>query len=141
MPKLTVNGIAVEVPAGQHDVTFANTDGDWLQIRNVLLPAYRSSRFPDVNLLGLQSEALALLWVHNRESTWRTEFDGKQPHEMKGLGVTVPVAGEGTWRVEWWDTFTGEVIRRDTVTAKGGRVELTAPDFTRDWAVKVMRGT
>ena len=131
--------ITIEVPAGKHDVTLANTDGDWLQIRNVLLPEYRSSRYPDVNLLGLQSEALALLWVHNGESTWRTEFDGKAPHEMKGLAVTVPVAGTGTWKVEWWDTSKGEVARRDTVTAKGGKVELTAPDFKTDWAVKVGR--
>ena len=30
--------IAIDVPAGRHDVTFANTEGDWLQIRSLLCP-------------------------------------------------------------------------------------------------------
>ena len=131
--------IPIEVPAGKHDVTLANTDGDWVQINSIRLPGYRSSRYPDVNLVGVENAGLALVWVHNGESTWRTEFGGKQPAEIKGLTVTVPVAGEGTWRAEWWDTFKGEVIRRDVVVAKEGKVELTAPNFARDLAVKVGR--
>jgi DNA mismatch endonuclease (patch repair protein) len=74
-----------------------------------------------VNLLGLTSDRLLLLWVQNRESTWRTEADGRQPQELTGLRLSVPVPADGAWRVQWWDTFTGEIIRQDTPTATGAR--------------------
>jgi hypothetical protein len=128
--------IPLDIPAGKHDIVIANADGDWLQIRSLTLPAYRSSRYPDVNVLGLQSKNLLLLWVHNRESTWRTAYDGRQPTELKSLRISVPSPADGTWRVEWWDTFKGAVLRRDTARAKDGRLLLTPPDFARDLAVR-----
>ena len=61
--------ISIEVPAGRHDLTFANIEGDWLQIRSLLLPRYRSSRYPAVDALGLACDRQLLLWFHNQEST------------------------------------------------------------------------
>ena len=107
--------ISIDVPAGRHDVTFANIEGDWLQIRSLLLPRYRSSRYPAVDALGLASDRQLLLWFHNQESTWRTEHDGKKPGMLQALHARVPAA-DGTWQVEWWNTSTGEVVRRDTAT-------------------------
>ncbi|MBI2299301.1 MAG: DUF5060 domain-containing protein [Armatimonadetes bacterium] len=130
--------LTMEVPAGPHEVSFANVDGDWLQIRSLTLPAYRSSRYPDVNLLGLGSDRLLLLWVHNRESTWRTEYDGKQPHEVRGLTVSLPAA-TGAWTVAWWDTFTGRVLRREVAKVADGRLTLAVPGFARDLAARLAR--
>jgi hypothetical protein len=131
--------LAVDVPAGPHTITFANTEGDWLQIRSLTLPSYRSSRYPDVNLLGLTSDRLVLLWVHNRESTWRTEADGKQPRELSGLRLTVPVPAEGAWRVQWWDTFKGAAIQETRAEGKGGALSVVTPTFARDLAARVER--
>jgi hypothetical protein len=128
--------IVVDVPAGAHEIAVENTAGDWLQIRSVTVPLYRSSRYPDVNLVGLESDNLLLLWVHNRESTWRTEYDGKQPRELAGLRVLVPMARGTQWDVEWWDTFKGTVLRRETVRAEGGRLWLKPPPFSRDLAAR-----
>jgi len=131
--------IAVPVPAGQHVVTLANAAGDWLQITRITLPAYRSSRYPDVNLVGLRSAGLVLLWVHDRESTWRTEFEGRQPAGIRGLQVTVPVASDGPWQVQHWDTFAGQVVRENTLRATDGRLELALPGLTRDVALRLMK--
>jgi hypothetical protein len=131
--------IAIDVPAGQHTVAFANTAGDWLQIPRLTLPGYRSSRYPDVNLVGLRGEGLVLLWVHNRESTWRTEFDGKQPAELGGLRVTLPVAQDGTWQVQRWDTSTGEATSPETVRAADGVLALDLPCFARDVALRLAK--
>ncbi len=127
--------IPIAVPAGRHDVTFANIEGDWVQIRSLLLPRYRSSRYPAVDALGLASDRQLLLWFHNQQSTWRTEHDGKSPTKLEALGVRVPAA-DGTWQVEWWNTSTGDVVRRDTATAAGGELILTIPDFSTDLAVR-----
>ena len=131
--------IPIEVPAGRHAVACANGAGDWLQISRVTLPAYRSSHFPDVNVLGLRSERLLLLWAHNRESTWRTEFDGKQPRGLRGLRLVVPLAAGGTWQAQYWDTFAGKVVREDTVRGLDGALTLALPDLARDVAVRLER--
>ena len=131
--------IPIEVPAGKHTVTFANTSGDWLQIRSLALPAYRSSRYPDLNLLGLRSEKLLLLWVHNRQSTWRTQFDGKQPAEVKAARVTLPAPSAGPWEVQWWDTFTGQIISTSQATAADGKLSLPVPAFARDLAARIAK--
>lgn len=128
--------IAVNVPAGKHEVAFANVDGDWLQIRSLRIPGYRSSRYPEIDALGLTSDRLILLWFHNQESTWRTEYDGKRPALLQGLQAQVPAA-PGAWRVEWWDTSKGEVIRREEAESKDGALSLTLPDFRSDIAAKV----
>ena len=46
---------------------------------------------------------------------------------------------DGIWRVEWWDTFRGEVLRRDSVRVAGGQLLLSIPDFARDVAAKIER--
>ncbi len=130
--------VAIEVPAGRHTIQFANVEGDWLQVRSLRLPRYRSSRFPAVDVLGLGSEGQILLWIHNQESTWRTEYDGKVPSELKNVQVRVPAAGE-TWHVEWWNTTSGQVIRNDTATATNGVLMLAVPDFRSDLAARVSR--
>ena len=40
--------------------------------------------------LGLQSDGPVLLWVQNRDSTWRTGCDGKQLREVQGVRLAVP---------------------------------------------------
>ena len=130
--------ITIDVPAGSHVVAFANAEGDWLQIRSLRIPGYRSSRFPNVEVIGLESDALLLLWVHNLESTWRTEHDGKTPSTLRSVRVRVP-AREGTWSVEWWDTFKGQVVRRETVRTSSGALLLPVPDFATDLAARIVR--
>jgi hypothetical protein len=129
--------IPVEVPAGPHELTFANAEGDWLQIRSLALPAYRSSRFPDVNALGLTSDRLVLLWLQNRQSNWRTEHQGRAPATLKGLRLTVPVPAPGTWRVQWWDTFAGTVQATEEVRAARGSLRLRVPSLQRDLAARI----
>ena len=131
--------IPIEVPAGEHTLSITNAEGDWLQVPEIRLPGYRSSRFPDVNTLGLSSDRLVLLWLHNRQSTWRAEFEGQAPTLLPSLRVTVPVPADGAWNVEWWNTFNGEVTQRETLTAAGGKLLLRAPDLMRDVAVRMER--
>jgi hypothetical protein len=130
--------LAIDVPPGRHDLTFANTEGDWLQVRSLTLPRYRSSRFPQVDALGLTSTTQLLLWFHNQESTWRTEYDRRSPTTLTSLRARVP-ASDGSWVVEWWDTHRGLVLKRDSVTASGGALRLSVPDLSSDLAVRAVR--
>ena len=85
--------ISIEVPAGRHDLTFANIEGDWLQIRSLLLPRYRSSRYPAVDALGLACDRQLLLWFHNQESTWRHRARRQDAGEARGDSRPCPRGG------------------------------------------------
>ncbi|QEH37565.1 hypothetical protein OJF2_61560 [Aquisphaera giovannonii] len=130
--------LAIDVPAGRHELTFANVEGDWLQIRSLTLPRYRTIQSPPLHALGLASDSQLLLWLHNTASTWRAEHDGKPIEPAENLRVTVP-APDGTWQLEWWDTFRGEVTRRETVRAAGGSLAIDLPRLDKDVAVKASR--
>ncbi|MCX6361256.1 MAG: DUF5060 domain-containing protein [Armatimonadetes bacterium] len=125
--------IAIDVPAGRHVITASNTAGDWYQIRSVTIPAYRSSRYPDINALALAGPRTIVAWVHNRQSSWRTDYDGKRPETLGGLVVTVPAA-DAAWRVEWFDTWTGKPLSRTTIPVTGAKLELRCPPLRRDLA-------
>lgn len=127
----------VPVPAGRHTVTIENAEGDWLSLRGIRVTGYRSDRYPQVDALGLRSEKAVLLWLHHRQSTWRAVLDGKQPEALSDLRATLSGLPDGAWRVEWWDTYTGAVIRTDAAVAKRGEIELAAPAFARDVAAVV----
>ncbi len=131
--------VPVAVAAGRHAVTVANLDGDWLQISRVALPGYRSDRYPDVDLVGIASDRLALLWLHHRQSIWRIDFDGGTPRTLADLEVTVPGLADGHWRAQWWDTFVGEPLQTETVAAAGGRLRLKPPPLARDLALRAER--
>lgn len=131
--------IPIAVPEGEHVLEISNADGDWLQIQEIRLPGYRSSRYPKVNVVASSGLDLVLLWLQNGESTWRTAYEGRQPTPLEGLGIVVPVPAAGRWRAEWWDTWTGEVMTEETVTARDGRVALQAPVLRTDVALRLER--
>jgi hypothetical protein len=128
--------IALDLPQGRHEIEVSNTGGDWFQIRSVTLPGYQSSRYPDVTALALAGDRSLVLWLHNNESTWRTDYDGKEPTTLAGLRVGVPVRRSGTWSVEWWDTRTGEVVRREKIESADNKLDLLPPPLQRDIAVR-----
>jgi hypothetical protein len=131
---------SVPIPRGRHTLTIANAEGDWIQVRELVIPAYRSSRYPDVDVLGIADPDLAVIWIHDRRSTWQDPYrDVAQPAPMAGLTVTVPSRTSGSWRVEWWDTRAGTVVRSESVTAGDRGLSLSVPTFSRDIAAKVVR--
>ncbi len=129
----------VAVPAGRHTVVLKNVAGDWLMFSGYRLTGYRSSRYPEVQVLGLRSERLAALWLRHEQSTWKTDLEGRQPPELRSLSVTVPGLANGSWRVEWWDTATGRATRSETVAATDGKLLLSVPSLLHDVAAVLRR--
>jgi hypothetical protein len=46
---------------------------------------------------------------------------------------------DGDYRVEWWDTYKGEVVKRETAKSEGGKVRLEIPELTTDIACTLRR--
>ncbi|MBI2300745.1 MAG: DUF5060 domain-containing protein [Armatimonadetes bacterium] len=130
---------AVPVPAGKHTVVIDCPEGDWLSLRFYRITGYQSSRYPDLHAVGLVSERLALLWLHDKASTWRAVQQKLPPQTQRDLQVTLPGLADGAWRVEWWNTYTGEVTATQTVAPAGGKLVLEPPPFERDVAARLAR--
>ena len=94
-----------------------------------------------LRLVGLQGDEGAYLWISDPAATWwKIGMEGVRPAEMKGASLRVEGLKAGAYRVRWWDTREGKVVREDTArAAAGAAVRLDVPAFTADVACKVVR--
>lgn len=95
-----------------------------------------------LRVYGLVAEDRALLWIHD-PLAFRIQ-DGKAQRGPDQSGASLNVAGlpDGDYRIDWWDTSTGEVIRTDRADVRhlrhfGYGLELAPPDFWGDIAAKI----
>jgi len=43
----------------------------------------------------------------------------------------------GTYNVEWWNTYTGEVVKTESIQAVGGKIPLHVENLDRYIAIKI----
>ncbi len=80
-----------------------------------------------------------LAWVLNRGWNWLDWVDGKRPPAIQGATLKIPVAADGVYRVEVWDTFEGKVLSESRTAAKNRMLEVALPAFSFDLALKCIR--
>ena len=91
-----------------------------------------------LRVVGLQGERAAYLWLSDPASTWwEVAKEGRQPAETARAEVKVAGLAAGAYRVRWWDTRLGKVVREATARSAGGTLTVQAPAFTGDVAVKI----
>lgn len=90
--------------------------------------------------IGLQGRDRAYLWLFNPEATWWNHVVEKTtPNEVRGATLEIEGLAPGAYRVQWWDTATGKVLKEDRATQATGPLKLGVPPFARDIACKVVR--
>jgi hypothetical protein len=102
-------------------------------------PATLAASTPQLRALALVGRDRALLWLHNRQHTWWNVVEKRPIPEVREAAVTVAGLADGSYDVEWWDTWKGEVARRETRAAAGGALILPVDRLARDAAVKLVR--
>ena len=91
-------------------------------------------------VLGYQGDDEAYFWLFNPQATWWNQVvDKKEPSQIDGLHVQLKGLTRGNYTVQWWDTWKGEVVRRDSIVVGDTPVGLTAPAFQRDIACKITK--
>lgn len=78
----------------------------------------------------------AHLWIDNRKYTWRNIVDGVNVEPVSGQ-VTISGLADGLYQVEWWDTSTGAVTRKEDVQCSQGKITLTVTNLVSDVACKI----
>ncbi len=125
--------LEVPLPAGEHIVELVNEDGDWLDLARLEVDPYIDRLQPEVYLLS--DGRLTVGWLHNRESIWWTDRDGREPKELPPVRLIVGGIHDGSYRVRWYDTWRGQFFDKADARATGGRIELLVPPFKRDIAL------
>lgn len=94
----------------------------------------------DGRFVGLLGEDCAFLWVAHPDATWwKLGIEKTTLPPTRGAEVSVPDLAAGTYRVQWWDTWAGEVVKDDTTEHDGGALSLRVPDFETDVACEITR--
>jgi hypothetical protein len=119
--------LAIPVPPGNHIIRMENTGLDWLHIREFTLAPYA----PALAVLAKGNADSAVLWIYRR--------DQLDPAPITGI-VSVPGLAEGSYRVAWWDTYKGEVVKEESGVVKNAQpLRLTTPLIERDLAAFIDR--
>lgn len=58
-------------------------------------------------------------------------------HALRDVEITLQGVKPGPCTVEYWDTFTGQVIATVSAVAEGGSLTLALPEFAQDIAAKI----
>ena len=129
----------VPIPAGKHTIQIDNNGDDWVLVTQYVFRDYKDPRFVRAHAYGLRTDDLAVLWLHDRTSTWYNDRYGEPPRPIADASLELKGLAAGEYRVHWWDTRTGEVVRTDRATCADGLLPLQPPTFTRDIAAQVTR--
>jgi len=107
-----------------------------------LQPTTATTSESRLRIVGQQTDDHAYLWLSNRQATWWSlVVEQREPSLIESATLTIEGLQPGPYAIVWWDTQEGTPISRQTVSPNEGRLELTAPPFTRDLAGKILPAT
>lgn len=129
----------VEIPAGRHIVVVTNPGADWIRT-GFRFVGLQEKREPPILAWAMIGKSTAIAWVRHEDWTWREVVEnGKRPGSVAPTVLTLPRVPAGRWTAELWDTWTGEILRRETLVVNGSGARVTLPPIDRDIAVKLRR--
>lgn len=131
--------IAIDVPAGEHAIKLSNAGADWMRIKDITLTNYTSSDVANAAATGLLVDGQMLFWIYNKEYNWKNVKNGIEPSLIKGASFTVTNVENGTYNIEWWNTFEGKIISSGKIKTDNNELNISLPDFSKDVACKISR--
>jgi hypothetical protein len=92
-----------------------------------------------IHVAGLRCNSGAWLWLSDADAAWWNVVVGKtEPSEVKDCGVEIPGLPAGQYRVQWYDTYAGKVIRTERHASP---LRLVPGLFRRDIACIITKVT
>lgn len=93
-----------------------------------------------LRVLGYQGDDCAYLWISDSHATWWNQIaENKPPEPVKDTTIEIHGLRDGTYKVEWWDTYEGKTIRTEQISSTGESLQIPTPSFSRDIACKIRR--
>jgi hypothetical protein len=102
-----------------------------------LVPVQIDSTPENLRMLGLRGRDLSIFWLQNRAHTWWNVINRTSFPPVEATEVAIPGFAPGRYRVEYWDTYEGRLIRSTGTLAIDGTLKLAVPRLETDIAVKI----
>ncbi len=93
-----------------------------------------------IRVLGYQGDDCAYLWISDSRATWWNLIaEKRQPAPVADASIEIRGLRPGKYRLEWWDTYKGKIIRTGRISCTQGPLQISAPTFSRDIACKISK--
>jgi hypothetical protein len=128
------------IPKGDHTVKVEDVGADWFMVSYAfegLLPRNK----PPVEGWAVVGNDAVLAWFRPEGRTWARVCERKETVPSAPPSV-VGLAGlaAGTWLVEYWDTWKGQVVDHNSFSVGiDGKIRVPLPDIATDLAVRMRR--
>jgi hypothetical protein len=119
-------------------------DVDWPARRWAPVRLSKPNLPVSLNVFGIAADDRALIWIHDPLAFRIVEGKAVRGGGQASAIVNVVGLEAGDYRIEWWDTNTGKIVREDKgdvvpLRHFGYGLELKPPEFWGDIAAKVVR--
>jgi hypothetical protein len=92
---------------------------------------------PNLRVVGLRGKPLSILWLQNKTHTWWRMIHKEPNPPVEGTEVRMTGLPEGSYRIEYWDTWKAQPPKIVEAKASDGALCIQVPVLYRDIAVKI----
>ncbi len=131
--------LAIDVPAGSHEIELRNVGQGQFITGHLLLTHYRtlSQRY---SAQGLRCGNRCAFWIYNRDYQWETSKAGRAVEPIRDAELQFCGLTPGAYELQWWDTLAGQVTQCERVNVGGdGALKVCVPAFVNDIAGKLIK--
>jgi len=129
----------IPLPAGEHRLLLDNTGEDWVELDYIEIADYRTALRSIA--LADRTAGVALVWLQNRDYTWQNQQTGIQGESLR-YRMDIPNMPAGVYRVEFWDTVTGNILGQEMTTIAGeghGNLSISLLPIQKQLAIRAFR--
>ncbi len=121
-----------------HAIAIENTGGGFMPVGYELGGFVRCDG-PHLQVRGMQSDDIILLWLKSPKLTWLYARTGVEPEEQPSGKLVLGGVPDGTWAAEWLDTIRDKWIRRSVEESVNGKLTLETPPIQRSVTVRLFK--
>ncbi len=106
--------------------------------RNKTVRIREGGMLSPVEIRGIGNNNRAYIWIRDiRYNVYELHKENYAPQNMKDVIFQLNNLDEGLYKIEFWDTRSGEIKQSEQSESRQGKLRVKVPDFKRDIAVKI----
>ena len=131
---------SINVPAGPHSIKVENDGQDWIEIISYTFENCRITDTAIFQILSFQQKQNIFLWIRNEDYSWKKVKYYGLPQSIDNAFVNIPQLSSGTYLIEWWDTYLGNIFKKDTLNIGiNDNPGIKIPECQKDIACKIIK--
>ncbi|MDD5645056.1 MAG: sugar-binding protein [bacterium] len=92
----------------------------------------------NLKIRAIANDRKIYCWIYNPDTEVFGSENKTDKTEYKGVQFTVKGLCKGSYKTDYWNTFTGEIVGQDTIDSEDGSLTVGVPDFKGNIALKII---